>query len=50
MSDVVAMKWARLDKRSTSDKYGIIAVTLGEFHDQVDRDNLPPMVWYMVGH
>jgi len=25
-----------------SDEYGIIAVTLGEFHDQVDGDNLPP--------
>ena len=33
-----------------SDKYGVIAVTLGEFCDQVDRDNLPSTVWDMVGH
>ena len=32
------------------DGYGVIAVTLGEFHDQVDQDNLPATVWDMVGH
>ena len=33
-----------------SDEYGVIAMTLGEFHDQVDGDNLPLTVWDMVGH
>ena len=32
------------------DEYGVIAMTLGEFRDQVDRDNLPAMVWDTVGH
>ena len=31
-------------------KYGVVAVTLEEFHDQVDQDNLPVTVWDMVGH
>ena len=25
-------------------------MTLGEFHDQVNQDNLPLMVWDVVGH
>ena len=25
-------------------------MTLGEFCDQIDQDNLPSMVWDMVGH
>ena len=33
-----------------SDEYGVIAMTLGEFRDQVNQDNLPSMVWDMVGH
>ena len=32
------------------DKYGVIAMTLGEFRDQVDQDNLPATVWDTVGH
>ena len=32
------------------DKYGVIAMILREFCDQVDRDNLPSMVWDTVGH
>jgi len=32
-----------------SEEYGIIAMTLGEFRDQVDRDNLPPTVWIRFG-
>ena len=31
-------------------EYGVVAMTLGEFCDQVDRDNLPSMVLDMVGH
>ena len=31
-------------------EYGVVAVTLEKFHDQVDRDNLPAMVWDTVGH
>ena len=32
------------------DKCRVIAMTLGEFRDQVDRDNLSSMVWNTVGH
>ena len=32
------------------DKYGVVAMTLGEFHDQDNQDNLPSMVWDTVGH
>ena len=32
------------------DEYGVVAMTLGEFCDQVDQDNLPSTVWDMVGH
>ena len=31
-------------------EYGVVAMTLGEFRDQVNRDNLPSMVWDVVGH
>ena len=33
-----------------SDKYGVVAMTLGGFRDQVNQDNLPLTVWDMVGH
>jgi len=36
MSDVVVMKWAQLGQAIHSNEYGVIAVTLGEFRDQVD--------------
>ena len=40
---------ALLGQAIHSDEYGVIAVTLGEFHDQVNQDNLPSMVWDTVG-
>ena len=32
------------------DEYGVVAMTLGEFCNQVNQANLPLTVWDMVGH
>ena len=39
-----------LEQAIHGNEYGVIAITLGEFCDQVDQDNLPPMVQDAVGH